>query len=236
MFGHKISTTLEPPSSSHPHHSMDHLVGPNLAKTFPPAPLKQPGSNIDNRTPPLFRQVPLQPNLPFNAAPMQPFRPGVPMDAAWRGHPPGPLLSPPRGGASINRYPPPMYNAGPVPRPALLMHTPRLMFPPPPKTYHPFRAPPCANPKHLIKPSVPRPEGRILIFKIPPQNEPLTDNIYSLQGNTSISAEVMVLWHSFSEMQVLLKLDFIQTSILRNENAIKSLYEKGELQSKVCGW
>ena len=48
----------------------------------------------------------------------------------------------------------------------------------------------------------------------------------------------LVLWHSYSEMQVLLRLDFLQTAIVKKDDLIKMLWEKGDLRPKVHvgGW
>lgn len=58
-------------------------------------------------------------------------------------------------------------------------------------------------------------------------------NIHLLQASALLSAEVMVLWHSYAEMQVVLRLDFLQTAIIRKEEIIHTLYEKGELKAEV---
>ena len=46
-------------------------------------------------------------------------------------------------------------------------------------------------------------------------------------------AEQLILWHTFSELQVLLRVDFIQTASVRKENMIRTLYERGELRPQV---
>ena len=48
-----------------------------------------------------------------------------------------------------------------------------------------------------------------------------------------LQAEELILWHSFSELQVLLKVDFVNTAIVRKEDMIRSLYERGELRQQV---
>lgn len=58
-------------------------------------------------------------------------------------------------------------------------------------------------------------------------------NIHLLQGNAMLSAEVMVLWHSYAELQVVLRLDFMQTAIIRKEEIIQTFYQKGELKTEV---
>lgn len=58
-------------------------------------------------------------------------------------------------------------------------------------------------------------------------------NVRTLQVDAFFSAQHKVLWHSYSEIQVLFKLDFIQTAIIRKEEIIQLLYEKGELTTEV---
>ena len=55
----------------------------------------------------------------------------------------------------------------------------------------------------------------------------------TLQSHASLSAQVTILWHSYSELQVVLKLDFVQTATIMKEELVRSLYEKGELKSEV---
>ena len=43
----------------------------------------------------------------------------------------------------------------------------------------------------------------------------------------------MVLWHNFFEVQILLQVDFLNTAIVRKEEMIRTLYEKGELRPQV---
>lgn len=54
-----------------------------------------------------------------------------------------------------------------------------------------------------------------------------------LQVDAFFSAQHKVLWHGYAEIQVLFKLDFIQTAIIRKEEIIQLLYEKGELPFDV---
>ena len=204
VFGCKITTALEPPRPQ-PQQNMSHLVGPDLAKTFPPAQ-KYGGDVMTQMTPPLLHPPYRSHCLPH---PRVPFNP-------TRGPPP------------INQYP----NHPLLPRPPILL-PPRPLFPPPRGRYPLFSRPPSANPKHLPLGSS-SPEGKILIFKINPSDElSLTQNIHLLQSNAFLSAEFLILWHNYSELQVLLKVDFIQTAIIRKEEIIQTLYEKGDLQPKV---
>lgn len=43
----------------------------------------------------------------------------------------------------------------------------------------------------------------------------------------------VVMWHTFSEIQVLLRVDFHQTAIVRKDELIKRLWEKGDLKANV---
>lgn len=73
-----------------------------------------------------------------------------------------------------------------------------------------------------------------MIFKIPPYEEAqLQANVRLLQANAFLSAEVMILWHSYSELQVVLRLDFMQTAVARKEEIVHTLYERGELKQEV---
>ncbi len=48
-----------------------------------------------------------------------------------------------------------------------------------------------------------------------------------------MQASHLILWHSYSELQVLLKVDFIQTALVRREEMVRTLYERGELRPEV---
>ncbi len=41
------------------------------------------------------------------------------------------------------------------------------------------------------------------------------------------------MWHDFMEMQVLLRVDFLQTAIVRREEMLQTLYNKGQLRPQV---
>lgn len=43
----------------------------------------------------------------------------------------------------------------------------------------------------------------------------------------------LVLWHSFSELQLLLRLDFHGTAVVRKEDLIRNMWDNGDLQPKV---
>ena len=57
--------------------------------------------------------------------------------------------------------------------------------------------------------------------------------VLTLQDDALFSAQHTILWHSHCEMQVLFRLDFFQTAIIRKEEIIQQLFEKGELPSDV---
>ena len=222
------------PSQQQQHHSMKRLVGPDLNKSFPPAhsPQRPPnnagglavGPGAVARTPPLNHRPP----PPIMGPPMP--RPLLPPPHPRGGMPP-PLMNqfpPPRG------PPRPLFPGPPLPRPPMLPAPSTL--PPPPPGFSRFPRPPNGNPQHLPRGAIPRPEGKILIFKIPPHEEPvLHENVHRLQANAFLSAEVMILWHSYAELQVVLRLDFMQTAIIRKEEIVHTLYERGELNAEVSG-
>ena len=49
----------------------------------------------------------------------------------------------------------------------------------------------------------------------------------------SLQAEHVILWHSYSELQVLLRVDFYQTALARRDDLIRTMYERGELRPQV---
>ena len=49
----------------------------------------------------------------------------------------------------------------------------------------------------------------------------------------SLQAQHVILWHSYSELQVLLRVDFYQTALARRDDLIKTMYERGELRPEV---
>lgn len=236
VFGYKIDTALEASIAPPPQQQgMKDLVGGALAKSFPPVMMKQ-AENFGPRTPPSLHRPgypphPVHPPPPVHHPP-PPVHVPLPHPRGPYGNPPPPLMNQfpplPRG----PQFPPPLMAARPPLMPA---HPQPSMLPPAPHPLPRFSTPPSGNPKLLPKGSIPRPEGKILIFKIPPFEEPnLHQNIHLLQANAFLSAEVMVLWHSYAEMQVVLRLDFIQTAIIRKEEIIHTLYERGELKAEVC--
>ena len=46
----------------------------------------------------------------------------------------------------------------------------------------------------------------------------------------------MVMWHSCTELQVLLRLDFHGTAVVRKDELVKKLWEKGDLKANVSVW
>lgn len=245
VYGHRVSTSLEAelPHSSHPpmpHSSsgndFQHLVGPGLGQSFPPSQKPRnvpmppyrtpplPGRHIIQHPLPAILPQPLHPHpghrYPFQPPPINPRGPPYsivpPNNAAIRG-------GGGRGGMQPDyRHSPPLDVHRPV------LHLPQS------KPLPRFPHPPCANIKNLPKGPIPRHDGRILVFKVSPEEEPhMEHSVHALQVDAFFSAQHKVLWHSYSEMQVLFKLDFIQTAIIRDQDIIKLLYEKGELPTKV---
>ena len=43
----------------------------------------------------------------------------------------------------------------------------------------------------------------------------------------------MVMWHNYSEMQMLLRLDFRATAVVRKDELIVALWNKGDIKPKV---
>ena len=43
----------------------------------------------------------------------------------------------------------------------------------------------------------------------------------------------LVMWHSFSELQMLLRLDFRGTAVVRKEDLIRTMWDKGDLKPNV---
>lgn len=147
-------------------------------------------------------------------------------------HPSGPmpLLPPP-----VSQFPLPP-RGPPHPPPLMSICRPPPSMPPPPGPLPHFPTPPSGNPQFLPTGSVPRPDWKILIFKIPSSDEPGLLRIIRLvvlQENAMLSAEVVVLWHRYAELQVLLRLDSTQTAILRKETSIPTLDQTGQLKAEV---
>lgn len=108
-------------------------------------------------------------------------------------------------------YPPPP--RGPLPqigRPVQNMYPPRPhvvmapRFPPPPMHV----APPNAPPPQLPRGPIPRPEGKILIYKIPPlpdtEIDHLNGQVVSLRLAASIKVSVLVVYYEWVWMHVVL--------------------------------
>ena len=43
----------------------------------------------------------------------------------------------------------------------------------------------------------------------------------------------LVMWHSVSELQMLLRLDFRGTAVVRKEDLIRTMWDKGDLKPNV---
>jgi hypothetical protein len=89
----------------------------------------------------------------------------------------------------------------------------------------------------------PRPEGKILVIKIQATDEEnlfeeLGRRVLMLTLEANIKTErsrTVVMWHSFSELQMLVRLDFHGTAVVRKEEIIRAMWEKGDLKPKVAG-
>ena len=93
-------------------------------------------------------------------------------------------------------------------------------------------------PLHAGPPSQIRgPEGKILIFRIPAVSEAALDQlngqVVAIRLEACVKAEHLILWHNLSELQVLLRLDFIQTASAMKEEMIRTLCEKNQLRKEV---
>jgi hypothetical protein len=87
----------------------------------------------------------------------------------------------------------------------------------------------------------PRPEGKILIFKISATAETnLLEEVdrrvlaLTLEACVKTEQNRMVMWHSCTELQVLLRLDFHGTAVVRKDELVKKLWEKGDLKANVA--
>ena len=93
-------------------------------------------------------------------------------------------------------------------------------------------------PLHNAPPSQIRgPHGKILIFRIPAVPDAgldqLNGQVVRIRLEACVKAEHLILWHSLSELQVLLRLDFIQTASAMKEDMIRTLCEKKQLRKEV---
>ena len=204
---------------------------PRQPLLFPPAPFQQamiPG-HPQQQHPPLHGPPPhlMHPNarpqmLRGPVGRPMPLRPGAIHPAPMMGHPVS--QPPPMGGVPLPLQPH-------ISRPAIPLLTSHQV--------RRFKQLPCLGIKDLPKGSIPRVDGRILVFKVPPDQEPhMEQNVVALLQDAFFSAQHRVLWHSYSEIQVVFKLDFVQTAIIRKEEIIQELYQKGNLPIKVwcaCG-
>ena len=217
VFGSKISTSLEaPPSSRNQNQSSEqirHLSGPALSKTFPPPPQPQP-----SHYPPAFSSP--RPQRPPPVQPPQYFPPPHHFGPHPARMPGPPLLSPPHQGGG-GRFPlirpgvPPGYPYGPSPS-----------------------RPPVPVPLHSAPPSQIRgPQGKVLIFRIPVlpggSLDQLNGQVVGVRLEACVKAEHVILWHNFNELQVLLRVDMIQTASAMKEDMIRTLCEKKQLRKEV---
>ena len=247
VYGYKVTTSLE---TQPPHHiqqkyasqQMRNLSGPALSKTFPP-PLQQPPAHHHPPTfssprpqrPPLMSPPhPPQPNFYQHPRMFSPPGPtpthfGAPRPPHPHMPPQRPLLSPPhQGGAGGVRFPP----ARPRVPPAQPYGPPVHVVPQP----LPVRA--IQAPLHNAPPTQIRgPEGKILVFRIPAVPEVALDQVngrvVAIRLEACVKAEHLILWHSFSELQVLLRLNFVQTASAMKEDMIRTLIEKKQLRKEV---
>ena len=91
---------------------------------------------------------------------------------------------------------------------------------------------------HTAPPSKIRgPEGKILVFRIPAVPEVALDQlngqVVAIRLEACVKAEHLILWHNLSELQVLMRLDFIQTASAMKEDVIRMLIEKNKLKKEV---
>lgn len=61
----------------------------------------------------------------------------------------------------------------------------------------------------------------------------LNGQVVSIRLEACVKAEHLILWHNLSELQVLLRLDFIQTASAMKEDMIRTLCEKNQLRKEV---
>ena len=45
-----------------------------------------------------------------------------------------------------------------------------------------------------------------------------------------------MMWHSCAELQVLLRVDFHGTAVVRKDELVRKLWEKGDLKANVSVW
>ncbi|CAI8016947.1 Meiosis regulator and mRNA stability factor 1 [Geodia barretti] len=196
-----------PPPGSGPQ-GFHQISGRPLGHSFPPAHRPSP---LFPRSPPLPRFPPPQPGFVPRPPPPQSY----------------PLLRSPLRG------PPPQFSGPPPPN-----------VPLPPSIQLPRRPPPDpASYSKMAATPAPRPEGKILIIKIQASNE--SDQfeelgrqvlMISLEANIKMErGRSLVMWHSFSELQMLLRLDFRGTAVVRKEDLIRTMWDKGDLKPNVAG-
>ena len=173
VFGYKIKTALEPPTPFDTKmQMMENISGPALGQSFPP-----------RATPPLV-------NPPFRSPPTPPRRmdpfPPLRSHAPQMGPPlRGPMPPPPHAFPPPQPRPPPPFTQA---RP----HTP-MGYPPGPRLPSPFwPSAPLPTPSQLPPGPIPRPEGKILIYKILPIPETDFEKLNGQFVSLRLSASVKV--------------------------------------------
>ena len=218
VFGCKIKTSLEtqppPHVQKNASQQMKNLTGSSLSKSFPPRPQPPPthqGSTFISPRPqrPLLMSPPQQQYQRF------PLPPG-PMSPPHQGQ--RPPFSPPHPGGG-GRFP--LIRPGVPPGPPYAPPKGQTLVPPPV---------PAASPTQIRGP-----HGKILIFKIPAVSniDQLNGQVVGIHLEACVKAERLILWHNFTELEVLLRVDIIQTASAMNEVMIKTLGEKNQLKKQV---
>ena len=192
MFGSKISVALETPPHQHHGSSFERLSGPNLSKSFPPHPQSPPPKqqHYPQLTPP-----PPQRNVPLLPSPPAPYGPGspVPQPRLMRmpphpmGMAPRPMGMPPPSNPHPHRFPQPPPGHGPP-----LFSHPGLPHMPPPRPPNPAHSPYAAHVAVQQAPRGPPPQGKILIFKLPPVSDAELDSLNGHVVRIRLAASIKV--------------------------------------------
>ena len=202
VFGSKITVTLETPLHQHHGSSFERLSGPNLSKSFPPHPRSPPPNQqrYPQLTPP-----PPQRKVPLYPMPPAPYGPGAPvaeprpmgMPPHPMGMPPRPMGMPPRPMGIPSPPNPHPLRFPPQPPPA---HGPPHVFQhnvPPPRPTNPSHPPYAAHGAVQQPPRVPPPQGKILIFKLPPVSETELDGLNGHVVRMRLAASIKVSFICF---------------------------------------
>ena len=253
VYGCKVTTALETQPPPHvqqkhgPSHLMRNLSGSSLSNSFPPN-LKSPPPVHHPPHPPFMSPRPQRPPL---MSPPHPPRPNFHQHPGMFS-PPGPT-PPGHFGAPQPPHPRMPQPHPPPQRAPLLMSPPHQgggRFPParpgiPPGQPPSFPAYPqplpafaIQAPLHTAPPSkICGPNGKILVFRIPAVPEfgldQLNGQVVAIRLEACIKAEHLILWHNLLELQVLMRVDFIQTASAMKEDVIKTLIEKKQLKKEV---